>query len=133
MSGEGEQTSPKRLYVGNLSFNTTDETLKAHFADAGEVEKANVIRNRGGKSRGFGIVEYASEDAAKAAIAKFNESTFEGRSILVRIDEPQRAHRGPPEEKPSTKLYVGNVSSMLRRCANCPRTPLTHTPHPGTF
>lgn len=117
MSGEAEtaqnkEPSPKRLYVGNLAFATNEENLKALFEGAGELESARIVRSRGGRSRGFGIVEFADEAAAQEAITKFNEHEFEGRNILVRIDEPKRGNRPDKPDTPSAKIFVGNVSSF---------------------
>ena len=57
-----------KLYVGNLSFRVTSEDLQEYFAAAGEVNSANVVMDREtGRSRGFGFVEMASEDAANSA------------------------------------------------------------------
>ena len=64
----------KKLYVGNLSYNVTDDQLRSHFEQAGSVESANVIVDRQtNRSKGFGFVEMASEDEAKAAIKRLEE------------------------------------------------------------
>lgn len=79
-----------KLYVGNLSFRVTSEDLQEYFATAGAVESANVIFDREtGRSRGFGFVEMASEDAANAAIAQFNGQEYDGRNMVVNEARPR--------------------------------------------
>lgn len=72
------------LYVGNLTFNTTTSDLEALFATHGEVTKAQVIADRDtGRSRGFGFVEMATADAARAAIDALNGHDVDGRPLTV--------------------------------------------------
>ena len=79
----------KKLYVGGLSYGTTEETLKEGFAKAGTVESATVIIDRAtNRSKGFGFVEMASEDEAQAAIDMFNGQEFDGRKIIVNEARP---------------------------------------------
>ena len=79
-----------KLYVGNLSFRVTSEDLQEYFTAAGEVESANVVFDREtGRSRGFGFVEMASEDAANAAIAQFNGQEYDGRNMVVNEARPR--------------------------------------------
>jgi len=78
----------KKLYVGNLSYGTTSESLKAGFAAAGSVIKADVLMDKmTGRSRGFGFVEMEDADADKA-IAMFDGKDFEGRAIKVNEARP---------------------------------------------
>jgi len=71
--------------VGGLSFETTTETLRDFFADAGEITYANVMTNRDtGRSRGCGKVAFADEQAMNIAIAQWNQSELDGRNITVR-------------------------------------------------
>ena len=73
-----------RIYVGNLSYNTTDEELRTAFGAHGEVVSANVMVDRmSGHSRGFGFVEMATEDQAKAAIAAMHGAMMDGRALTV--------------------------------------------------
>ncbi|MGH7318911.1 MAG: RNA recognition motif domain-containing protein [Candidatus Rokuibacteriota bacterium] len=73
-----------KLYVGGLSYSTTSESLRQHFAQCGAVESATVITDRfSGQSRGFGFVEMATEAEAQAAISKLNDQAFEGRRLTV--------------------------------------------------
>jgi len=84
-----------KLYVGNLSFRVTSEDLQEHFAAAGEVNSANVVMDREtGRSRGFGFVEMASEDAATSAIAQFNGQDYDGRNMVVNEARPREDSRG---------------------------------------
>ena len=84
-----------KLYVGNLSFRVTSEDLQDYFATAGPVESANVVMDREtGRSRGFGFVEMASEDAANSAIAQFNGQEYDGRNMVVNEARPRDDRAG---------------------------------------
>lgn len=84
-----------KLYVGNLSFRVTSEDLQEYFTAAGEVESANVVFDREtGRSRGFGFVEMASEDAANSAIAQFNGQEYDGRNMVVNEARPREDRGG---------------------------------------
>lgn len=89
-----------KLYVGGLSYNTTDETLQALFAEHGAVTSAQVIMDREtNRSKGFGFVEMENDNEAQAAISALNNQEFEGRTITVNIarpreDRPQRSGGG---------------------------------------
>lgn len=81
----------KKLYVGNLSYSTTEESLNGLFAQFGEVVSAIVIRDRAtGQSKGFGFVELADEAAADKAIEAQNGKEFEGRRIRVNVAEERK-------------------------------------------
>jgi len=83
-----------RLYVGNLSYSTTDDSLRAAFAPHGEVVSANVMVDREtGRSRGFGFVELSSEAEARTAIDAMNGSTLDGRALTVN-EARERTPRG---------------------------------------
>ena len=80
----------KKIYVGNLPFQTTDEDLKSTFGAFGEVTSANVIMDKfSGKSRGFGFVEMSADDAADKAVAELNGTDLGGRKIVVNEARPQ--------------------------------------------
>lgn len=84
-----------KLYVGNLSFQTTSDELRDHFAQAGNVESASVVEDRmTGRSRGFGFVEMATPEEAAAAIEQLNGKDFAGRNLTVNEARP-RTDRGP--------------------------------------
>jgi cold-inducible RNA-binding protein len=84
-----------KLYVGNLSYQTTDQQLHDLFSEAGNVSSAQVVTDRyTGQSRGFGFVEMASEDEAQQAIAAINGRDIAGRALVVNESRP-REDRGP--------------------------------------
>jgi len=84
-----------KLFVGKLSFNTTDDTLRALFAQHGTVTSAQVIIDRDTQqSKGFGFVEMEDQAAAQAAINALDGNEFEGRSIVVNVARP-REDRAP--------------------------------------
>lgn len=86
----------KNLYIGNLSAAVSDEDLKANFAKAGEVIAASIIKDKySGRSRGFGFVEMATEEGAKAAIEMFNGGTLDGNTISVNEARPKREGDSP--------------------------------------
>jgi RNA recognition motif-containing protein len=79
----------RKLFVGNLSFNTEERTLQDLFAQAGPVASVRVMRDMAtGRARGFGFVEMETEDAAQSAIEKFNNSELDGRRIAVNEARP---------------------------------------------
>ena len=81
----------KKLYVGNLPYSVTSDSLKAHFAQAGTVIDAVVISDsRTGRSKGFGFVEYDNEEDAKKAIEMFNGKDMEGRNLVVNEARPKK-------------------------------------------
>ncbi len=87
----------KKLYVGNLSYTTTEDTLRELFAAVGEVESVNVITDRmSGRSKGFGFIEMATEAAAQAAISQLNGTTVDDRQVTVAEARPRkpRSDRG---------------------------------------
>lgn len=85
----------KKLYVGNLSYSATDESLEALFAPYGAVQSAQVILDRDtGRSKGFGFVEMADANGAQEAVRHLNESSQDGRPIVVNEAKP-REDRGP--------------------------------------
>ncbi|MBM3258082.1 MAG: RNA-binding protein [Candidatus Nealsonbacteria bacterium] len=88
----------KKLYVGGLSYNTTDATLKETFSAAGTVESAAVIIDRmSNRSKGFGFVEMSTDEEAQKAIEMFNGKEIEGRNVTVneaRPMEPRAPRQG---------------------------------------
>lgn len=74
----------KKLFVGNLSWNTTDSSLQEFFSSVGNVVSAHIITDRQtGRSRGFGFVEMASDEEAQKASTELNEKSLDGRQIVV--------------------------------------------------
>ena len=81
----------KKLYVGSLSYSTTDDSLKELFEQAGTVDSASVIIDKmSGRSKGFGFVEMSSEEEAQKAIEMLNEKEFDGRKIIVNEARPMK-------------------------------------------
>ena len=81
---EDDRVMGTKLFVGGLSFNTTDDGLKEGFARFGEVTDAKVISDRDtGRSRGFGFVSFADDQAARTAMAEMDGTEFDGRTIKV--------------------------------------------------
>jgi RNA recognition motif-containing protein len=74
----------QKLFIGGLSFTTTEERLRTAFAEAGQVDSAAVVTDRDtGRSRGFGFVEMSTAEEAEQAITRFNGKDFDGRQIKV--------------------------------------------------
>ena len=85
----------KKLYVGNLPFSASDESLQQIFAQVGTVESAKIIQDRDtGRSKGFGFVEMATDQEAADAITKFNGADYEGRPMTVSEARPQAPREG---------------------------------------
>ena len=84
-----------KLYVGNLSFQTSSEDLQELFAQAGTVESASVVEDREtGRSRGFGFVEMSSSEEGQKAITQFNGQEVNGRSLNVNEAKPREDRGG---------------------------------------
>ena len=79
----------KKLFVGGLSYDTTEDTLKDTFSKAGTVDSATIINDKfSGRSKGFGFVEMSSEEEAQKAIEMFNGKEIDGRSVTVNEARP---------------------------------------------
>ena len=84
----------KRLFVGSLSYNTTDEQLAEAFGAAGTVVSAKVIMDRdSGRSKGFGFVEMSTVEEAKAAVTMFAGKELDGRTLTVNMAKPMTERR----------------------------------------
>jgi len=87
----------KKLYVGNLSYNTTEDGLRNLFSQFGNVASSKIIFDReNGNSKGFGFIEMGTDEEAAAAIAGTNGREFDGRQLRVNeaIDKPRRDRGG---------------------------------------
>ena len=85
----------KKLYVGNLSFGTTDSDLQTLFAPHGSVQSAQIIMDRDtGRSKGFGFVEMSSSNEATAAINALNGKESDGRALTVNEARPREERSG---------------------------------------
>jgi len=81
----------KKLYVGSLSYETTEDSLRDLFSKAGTVDSATIIIDKfSGRSKGFGFVEMSSEEEAKKAIEMFNGKELDGRNIVVDEAKPMK-------------------------------------------
>jgi len=84
-----------KLFIGNLSFHTTNEDLEKLFSQVGTVASANIIMDKfTGRSRGFGFIEMSSTQEAQAAIERFNGQELEGRVLTVNEAKPQEPRAG---------------------------------------
>ena len=78
-----------KVYVGSLSYDTTEDSLKEFFSQAGAVESVSIVMDKfSGRSKGFAFVEMSSEEEAKKAIEMFNGKELDGRNIIVDIARP---------------------------------------------
>lgn len=97
-----------KLYVGNLSYGTTEQTITDHFSQAGAVASATIIKDKmTGRSKGFGFVQMSSEADAQKAIEMFHEKDFDGRPLTVNVARPM-AERPPRREGGSGGYDSGN-------------------------
>jgi RNA recognition motif-containing protein len=132
------ESSSKRVYVGNLAYGVAWQDLKDHMREAGDVNYAEVMMMHDGRSKGCGIVEFATQEMAKNAIETMNDTVLNGRQIFVREDREQKGsgvggplggsygHHGPPPPRfggpgggggggrhnnyGNVSVYVGNLS-----------------------
>ncbi|MBI2368893.1 MAG: RNA-binding protein [Deltaproteobacteria bacterium] len=88
----------RKLFVGSLPYNATDDELRSLFAEVGSVESCSIVTDKfTGQSRGFGFVEMSSDQEAQQAIERLNGQAFKGREIVVneaKAQEPRGGSRG---------------------------------------
>ncbi len=107
----------KRLYVGNLSFDTTDEGMRQAFEAFGAVNSATVMKDKmTGRSRGFGFVEMADDDAAMKAIEGLNGKDLDGRQLTVNEARPMTER--PPRRPGGGGFGGGGFSRGPRSYSN---------------
>eukprot|EP00523_Entomoneis_sp_CCMP467_P009154 CAMPEP_0168742406 /NCGR_PEP_ID=MMETSP0724-20121128/13020_1 /TAXON_ID=265536 /ORGANISM="Amphiprora sp., Strain CCMP467" /LENGTH=465 /DNA_ID=CAMNT_0008789955 /DNA_START=130 /DNA_END=1527 /DNA_ORIENTATION=+ len=108
----GEDAKSRRVYVGNLSWDVAWQDLKDHMRQAGEVIHAEVITEFTGRSKGCGIVEYATDAEAQEAISTLTDTELKGRMIFVREDREsnQGGHPGAGGRSQNTSVYVWNLA-----------------------
>lgn len=93
---------PVKLFVGGLSFTTTNESLRGAFARFGAVTAATVMTDRAtGRSRGFGFVEMATPEEAERAIGSLNNTSLDGR--MIRVDKATPRGSAPPPRSPGSR------------------------------
>lgn len=90
------------IYVGNLSWQMTDEDLNTLFSEYGTVTSAKILKDKmNGRSKGFGFVEMEDEEASKTAIANLNETEIQGRKLIVNESQPRPEGEGGYKKRPS--------------------------------
>jgi cold-inducible RNA-binding protein len=95
LPGLKEVSMGKKIYVGNLPFSATQESLSATFSKYGTVDSTKIITDRDtGRSKGFGFVEMASSDEADQAISNLNGADMDGRSLTVNEARPMEPRTG---------------------------------------
>jgi RNA recognition motif-containing protein len=91
-----------KLYVGNLPFSVTEESLKEVFSAYGDVEEVSIIMDKfSGRSKGFGFVTLSNDEAAQKAVAELNDKDFQGRPLKV-------SEAKPMEERPKRDFDRGS-------------------------
>ncbi len=99
----------QNLFIGSLAYSTTDDSLKAHFEQIGEVASARVITDRdSGRSKGFGFVEYTDEANNQKAVDQLDGKELDGRTINVSLARPK-------EDRPQRDSGNGGGGSFRQR------------------
>jgi cold-inducible RNA-binding protein len=85
----------KKMYVGNIPYNATEEDLRAIFSEIGEIESLRIMKDQfTDRSKGFGFIEMVNEEDAKKAIATLNGKDLKGKSLTVAEARPQQKRQG---------------------------------------
>jgi RNA recognition motif-containing protein len=85
----------RKIYVGNIAFNATEQDLRDLFSEYGEIESLKIMKdNFTERSKGFGFIEMVNEEDAKKAIATLNGKDFKGKSLTVAEARPQQKRQG---------------------------------------
>jgi RNA recognition motif-containing protein len=115
-TGGDDEEKGRRVYIGNLSWGVSWQDLKDHMREAGEVTRADIMTGPDGRSKGCGIVEYATAEEAKKAVLTLNDTELNGRQVFVREDRETSGSRSggnrfsSDETAQSRRVYVGNLS-----------------------
>lgn len=80
----------KKLFIGNLDWNTSEQELNDAFAAIGAVEEAIIIKDHSGRSKGFGFVTYTNDEDAEKAVSELNETELGARKIIVNEARPMK-------------------------------------------
>ncbi len=89
-----------KIYVGNMSYSTTEDSLRTKFEEFGAVEEVTIVTDRDtGRPRGFGFVTMTSSDEANAAISALNETDIDGRTVKVNEARPRKDSGGPRRKR----------------------------------
>ena len=112
------------LFVGNISYQSTDDSLAQAFSQFGTVVSAKIIKDKfSGRSRGFGFVEMSTEEEAKAAVQGLNDQPLDGRNISVR-----EAHPRSDDSRPSNSFSAPTAQAPAK--ASEVEVPTTEEPAP---
>jgi RNA recognition motif-containing protein len=112
MDNHVPQSNPKKLFVGNLPYSTTEDVLTELFSPFGEIVELRVIFDRAtGRSKGIAFVEYATEDQANKAIDAMSGYELDGRALIVNVARPQV----PREKRDFGGGYGGGYGGGDRR------------------
>lgn len=117
-NGLRSQSPPSKiLYVGNLFFEVTSANLEAEFARYGEVTNSRVVSDNRGMSKGFGYIEFASQESADKAVRELDQKVFQGRRMAVQYHvrrDPRRTREHNNKSIPPSKtLFIGNMSYQM--------------------
>lgn len=115
---------PRILYIGNLFFEVTADSLQAHFAKFGNITNARIVTDPRGLSKGFGYLEFESPADAEEAIKQMDQSVFEGRRMMVQPHQARDRQRPSAASSvfdttpraphpPSKTLFIGNLSFQM--------------------
>eukprot|EP01104_Vermistella_antarctica_P000421 TRINITY_DN1055_c0_g1_i2.p1 TRINITY_DN1055_c0_g1~~TRINITY_DN1055_c0_g1_i2.p1 ORF type:complete len:292 (+),score=79.09 TRINITY_DN1055_c0_g1_i2:580-1455(+) len=117
VGGGGGVTGPvNRVYVGNISWQTSWQDLKDHMRQAGEVTYADIFQDESGRSKGCGVVEFTSPAEANNAVATLNDTVIGNteRLVFVRLDREEKSYgkfgRSMPGENLGRQVFIGNLS-----------------------
>jgi len=95
-----------KLYVGNLSYSTTEDDLRSLFAEAGTISSVALIKDREtGRSKGFAFVEMSSQAEVESAISMFNGKTLHDRELTVNIARPRKERGGSGDRRRGKRRY----------------------------